>query len=77
MGSRLVALRGTISCQLQTRFETIEIADLMKAEHISRTAGGVTAPAEAAPFMSALSMAGHQAAAHEAKEDMQDKKGNN
>ncbi len=39
--------------------------------------GGVTPTADAAPFMSALSMAGHQAAAHEAKEDMQDKKDNN
>jgi hypothetical protein len=34
----------------------------------------VTTPADAAPFMAALSMAGHQAAAHEAKEDMQEKK---
>jgi len=38
--------------------------------------GHVTPPAVAAPFMSALSMAGHQAAAHEAKEDMPDKKDN-
>ena len=36
--------------------------------------GDVKPPAAAAPFMSALSMAGHQAAAHEAKDDMQDKK---
>src|SRR5579862_7405408 len=35
--------------------------------------GDVKPPADAAPFMSALAMAGHQAAAHEAKEDMQDK----
>lgn len=39
--------------------------------------GQVTPPAAAAPFMSALSMAGHQASAHEAKEDMQEKKDNN
>jgi SH3 domain-containing YSC84-like protein 1 len=39
--------------------------------------GDVKPPADAAPFMSALAMAGHQAAAHEAKEDMQDKKDNN
>ena len=31
--------------------------------------GDVKSPAAAAPFMSALSMAGHQAAAHEAKEN--------
>src|SRR6185369_15718065 len=36
--------------------------------------GDVKPPAAAAPFMSALAMAGHQAAAHEAKEDVQDKK---
>ena len=36
--------------------------------------GDVKAPAEAAPFMSALSMAGHQAATHEARENTQDKK---
>ncbi len=36
--------------------------------------GGVTPPTTAAPFMSALSMAGHQAAAHEAKETAQEKK---
>ena len=35
--------------------------------------GNVKPPADAAPFMSALSMAGHQAAAHEAKEDMQER----
>src|SRR5450755_4349760 len=35
--------------------------------------GGVPAPADAAPFMAALAMAGHQAAAHEAKDDTQDK----
>src|SRR5215469_6400636 len=35
--------------------------------------GNVKPPADAAPFMSALAMAGHQAAAHEAKEDVQDK----
>jgi lipid-binding SYLF domain-containing protein len=35
--------------------------------------GHVTPPADAAPFMSALSLAGHQAAAHEAKEASQDK----
>jgi SH3 domain-containing YSC84-like protein 1 len=39
--------------------------------------GNVKPPADAAPFMSALSMAGHQAAAHEAKEDMQDKNNKN
>src|SRR5450432_2074699 len=39
--------------------------------------GGVPAPADAAPFMAALAMAGHQAAAHEAKEDMQDKNDKN
>jgi len=36
--------------------------------------GDVKAPAEAAPFMSALSMAGHQAATDEARENTQDKK---
>jgi lipid-binding SYLF domain-containing protein len=36
--------------------------------------GDVKAPAAAAPFMSALSMAGHQAAAHEARENAPDKK---
>jgi lipid-binding SYLF domain-containing protein len=36
--------------------------------------GDVKPPADAAPFMSALSMAGHQAAAHEAKQEMEDKK---
>ena len=36
--------------------------------------GNVKPPAAAAPFMAALSMAGHQAAAHEAHEEMQDKK---
>ncbi len=36
--------------------------------------GDVKAPAEAEPFMSALSMAGHQAATHEARENMQEKK---
>ena len=35
--------------------------------------GHVTPPSTAAPFMAALSMAGHQAAAHEAKEEVQDK----
>src|SRR5450755_356267 len=35
--------------------------------------GDVKPPAAAAPFMSALAMAGHQAAAHEAKDDTQDK----
>src|SRR6202049_617216 len=35
--------------------------------------GDVKPPADAAPFMAALSMAGHQSAAHEAKEDMQEK----
>src|SRR5882762_8275945 len=39
--------------------------------------GHVTPPADAAPFMAALSMAGHQAAAHEAKEDMQEKNDKN
>src|SRR5271168_3786556 len=34
--------------------------------------GHVAPPADAAPFMSALAMAGHQAAAHEAREDMKD-----
>lgn len=36
--------------------------------------GNVKVPAEAAPFMSALSMAGHQAATHEARENVQDRK---
>src|SRR5690348_3498623 len=36
--------------------------------------GDVKPPAAAAPFMSALSMAGHQAAAHEARENAPDKK---
>jgi lipid-binding SYLF domain-containing protein len=36
--------------------------------------GGVTPPSAAAPFMAAVAMAGHKAAAHEAKEEMQDKK---
>ena len=36
--------------------------------------GGVKPPASAAPFMSALSMAGHQAAASEARENTPDKK---
>ncbi|MGH9504606.1 MAG: lipid-binding SYLF domain-containing protein [Terriglobales bacterium] len=36
--------------------------------------GGVKPPAAAAPFMAAVSMAGHQATAHEAKEEMQEKK---
>lgn len=36
--------------------------------------GGVKRPAAAAPFMSALSLAGHQAAAHEAKEETPDNK---
>jgi SH3 domain-containing YSC84-like protein 1 len=36
--------------------------------------GEVKPPAAAAPFMAALSMAGHQAAAHEARERVQDKK---
>ena len=39
--------------------------------------GHVTPPANAAPFMAALSMAGHQAAAHEAKEEMQEKNDKN
>ena len=36
--------------------------------------GNVTPPAPAAPFMSAVKMAGHKAAAHEAKEQAQDEK---
>lgn len=36
--------------------------------------GDVTPPAAAAPFMSAVKMAGHKAATHEAKEQMQDEK---
>jgi SH3 domain-containing YSC84-like protein 1 len=36
--------------------------------------GGVTPPSAAAPFMAAVAMAGHKAAAHEAKEEMQDEK---
>jgi lipid-binding SYLF domain-containing protein len=36
--------------------------------------GNVKPPAAAAPFMAAVSMAGHEAAAHEAKEEMEDKK---
>lgn len=36
--------------------------------------GDVKPPAAAAPFMSALSMAGHQAAAHEAKESTPERK---
>jgi lipid-binding SYLF domain-containing protein len=36
--------------------------------------GNVKPPAAAAPFMAAVGMAGHQAAAHEAREEMQDKK---
>jgi SH3 domain-containing YSC84-like protein 1 len=36
--------------------------------------GGVTPPSAAASFMTAVAMAGHKAAAHEAKEEMQDKK---
>jgi len=36
--------------------------------------GGVTPPSAAAPFMAEVAMAGHKAAAHEAKEEMQDKK---
>jgi SH3 domain-containing YSC84-like protein 1 len=36
--------------------------------------GGVTPPSAAAPFMTAVAMAGHKAAAHEAKEEMQDEK---
>jgi lipid-binding SYLF domain-containing protein len=36
--------------------------------------GDVKPPAAAASFMSALSMAGHQAAAHEARENAPDKK---
>jgi SH3 domain-containing YSC84-like protein 1 len=36
--------------------------------------GNVTPPAPAAPFMAALAMAGHKAATHEAKEEMQDDK---
>ncbi len=36
--------------------------------------GEVKPPAAAAPFMAALSMAGHKAAAHEARERVQDKK---
>ena len=36
--------------------------------------GGVTPPSAAAPFMAAVAMAGHKAAAHEAKEEVQDKK---
>ena len=36
--------------------------------------GGVTPPSAAAPFMAAVAMAGHKAAAHEAKEEMRDKK---
>ena len=36
--------------------------------------GSVTPPAPAAPFMSAVKMAGHKAAAHEAKEQAQDEK---
>ena len=36
--------------------------------------GDITPPAAAAPFMSAVEMAGHKAAAHEAKEEMPDDK---
>ena len=36
--------------------------------------GNVNPPAPAAPFMSAVKMAGHKAAAHEAKEQAQDEK---
>lgn len=36
--------------------------------------GGVTPPSAAASFMKAVAMAGHKAAAHEAKEEMQDEK---
>jgi lipid-binding SYLF domain-containing protein len=36
--------------------------------------GGVTPPSAAAPFMAAVAMAGHKAAAHEAKEEMRDEK---
>ena len=36
--------------------------------------GGVTPPSAAAPFMAAVAMAGHKAAAHEAKEEMQDRR---
>jgi len=35
--------------------------------------GNVKAPASAEPFMSALSLAGHQASAHEAKDEMEKK----
>ena len=36
--------------------------------------GGATPPSAAAPFMAAVAMAGHKAAAHEAKEEMRDEK---
>ncbi len=36
--------------------------------------GGVKPPAPAAPFMAALAMAGHQAAAHEARQEIKDDK---
>jgi lipid-binding SYLF domain-containing protein len=36
--------------------------------------GNVTPPPASAPFMSAVKMAGHKAEAHEAKEQMEDKK---
>jgi lipid-binding SYLF domain-containing protein len=39
--------------------------------------GHVKPPAVAEPFMAALSMAGHHAAAHEAKEEMHDKNDKN
>jgi hypothetical protein len=46
MGSKLTTLRGSVGAMLQTKFETIEIGDLMSAQNVQRSAGGVTVTIE-------------------------------
>jgi hypothetical protein len=42
MGTKLASLRGSATVQLQTRAETLEIANILSASNASRTAAGVT-----------------------------------